>query len=235
MTPEIRIHDDRACALGEGPFWHPERGQLFWFDIDAGRLMTRDADGPRHWDLGRPASAAGWIDRDTLFVATADSLRRFDIPGGTHEAICPLGADDPATRSNDGRADPQGGFWIGTMGRNAEPGAGAIHRYYRGELRRFWDEVTIPNAICFHPDGDRAFFADTAVGVVWRVHLDRAGWPSGRPEIFVDFSGVGLKPDGAVCDAEGHVWISQWGARAASPATTRRAGSATPSRCPRRT
>ena len=210
MTP-VRIHDDRVCTLGEGPLWHPERNQLFWFDILENRLLSRDDGTPLDWTWDETVSAAGWIDRDTLMVAGESALWQFDIASGDRKKIVPLEADRPDTRSNDGRADPLGGFWIGTMGRNAEPGAGAIYRYFRGEVRKIYQDVTIPNSICFSPDGDTAYFADTAKGAVWKQHIDRAGWPSGKPEIFVDFSGVGIVPDGAVCDAQGNVWIAQWG------------------------
>ena len=207
-----RVYDDRVCALGDGALWHPERRQLFWFDITAQRLLSRDAGGPRAWGWDEMVSAAGWVDRDTLLVAGETALWRFDIPSGERSRIVPLEADRPGNRSNDGRADPLGGFWIGTMGREAETGAGAIYRYFRGEVRKLYEGVSIPNAICFAPSGDAAYFADTAKGAIWRQAIDRAGWPSGRPEMFADFSGVGLAPDGAVCDAEGNVWVAQWGA-----------------------
>lgn len=212
MTADIRIHDDRVCTLGEGPLWHPERQQLFWFDITAGKMLSREGDRPLEWQFDEPVSCAGWIDRDTLMVASASALLRFDIETGTHEPMVPLEADIPGNRSNDGRADPLGGFWIGTMGREAEEGAGAIYRYFRGEVRRIVPEVTIPNAICFSPGGETAYYADTHEGVVWKQAIDRAGWPSGKREVFADFSGVGLAPDGAVCDANGDIWIAQWGA-----------------------
>ncbi|MEO0916523.1 MAG: SMP-30/gluconolactonase/LRE family protein, partial [Pseudomonadota bacterium] len=35
------IFDDTQCQLGEGPLWHPECQQLFWFDILAHRLHTK--------------------------------------------------------------------------------------------------------------------------------------------------------------------------------------------------
>ncbi len=205
------VHDDRVCALGEGPLWHPERGQLFWFDITGKRLLSREGDTPLSWEWDEEVSAAGWIDRDTLMVAGASALWRFDIGSGAREPLAALEADVPGNRSNDGRADPVGGFWIGTMGRGAEAGAGAIYRYFRGEVRRIFQDLTIPNAICFAPGGDIAYFADSADGIVRRQRIDRAGWPSGRPEVFVDFSGMGLTPDGAVCDAKGNLWIAQFG------------------------
>ena len=109
------IFDDTRCELGEGPLWHPLRQQLFWFDILGKRLHTKG----QHWDFDDHVSAAGWIDHDTLIVASSRALMTFDIITGDTEHLCDLEADNPVTRSNDGRADPQGGFWIGTMGMDA--------------------------------------------------------------------------------------------------------------------
>lgn len=212
MTPQVSVLDDRRCDLGEGPLWHPARKQLFWFDINRGQLLSRGADGPLSWSFGRPVSAAGWLDDDHLLVASDSALLRFSIATGASEPVAALEADDPRTRSNDGRADPWGGFWIGTMGRRAEPGLGAIWRYHRGELRRLFAGITISNAISFAPDGAHACFADTRRRTIWRVALAPAdGWPVGEPEAFVDLNPSGLNPDGAVIDAQGTLWVALWG------------------------
>ena len=137
------LFDARTCALGEGPLWHPERGQLFWFDILGKTLLSRQGDKTLSWRFDECVSAAGWIDRDTLLVASETALWRFDLNGAERSLVVPLEADQPLTRSNDGRADPWGGFWIGTMGFNAERGAGAIYRYYKGALRQLFAEITI--------------------------------------------------------------------------------------------
>jgi sugar lactone lactonase YvrE len=98
------------------------------------------------------------------------------------------------------------------MGKRAEPGAGAIYRYYRGEVRQLFAPIRIPNSISFTPDRRFAHFSDTATGIVWRVALDEAqGWPTGDPETYLDFTGEGREPDGAVCDAQGNLWVAQWG------------------------
>ena len=210
MTAEI--FSDTPCTLGEGPMWHPERGQLFWLDILGKRLLTRDASGERRWDFDDCVSAAGWVDRDRLLIASQRALFLFDVETGARENVVDLEADDPVTRSNDGRADPQGGFWIGTMGFDAEPGAGAIYRFHRGDLRRVVEPVTISNAICFAPDGRSAYHADTREGRILRQPLDPDGWPEGDPTLFLDLGGEPFGADGAVVDAEGCLWNAQWGA-----------------------
>jgi len=203
-----RVHDQTVCLLGEGPLWHPERGELLWFDI-LGRMLHMEG---RHHRLTELSSAAGWIDRDTILLAQKGALLRFELTTGQGERVAGLDEGNPAVRSNDGRADPWGGFWIGTMGLKAEPEAGAIWRYYRGEVRRLVPKVTIPNAICFDPGGTHAVYADTEAQLVWRQPLsDRDGFPLGEREQFLDFRGTDLNPDGAVFDAEGNLWIAMWG------------------------
>ena len=205
------IFDGTLCALGEGPLWHPKSKALYWFDI-LGKMLYRKRGGATvSWTFDRYVSAAGWIDETTLLVATATGLVRFDTATGHEESIAPLEADNAGTRSNDGRADPMGGFWIGTMGTGAESGAGAIYRFCRGEVRKLFEQVTIPNSIAFHPDGRTATWADSADGRVWKQPLDRDGWPEGEPEVFLDFRGSGLIPDGAVFDEQGGFWLAQWG------------------------
>ncbi len=217
----VAVFDDRACILGEGPLWHPGREQLFWVDIMGKRLLTRDADGPRAWGFDRHISAAGWIDDTALLIASETDLMWFSLADGSTETLVALEADNPVTRSNDGRADPQGGFWIGTMGKRAEPGAGTLYRFWRGELRPLRDGLTIPNATSFAPDGRTAYFADTAAHLVWRIPLDADGWPEAAWEVFLDHRENGINPDGAVVDAEGHLVVAEWGgARVARYAPT---------------
>lgn len=202
------IHDHTPCALGEGPIWHPERQQFFWFDILNKRLHTVD----KYWEFDEYVSAAGWVDRDTFLIASATQLFTFNLETEEETYVCGLESDNSVTRSNDGRADPQGGFWIGTMGFNAEEKAGAIYRYYRGELRRLFDNITISNAICFAPCGTIAYYTDTIVGKLMATDLDADGWPTGKPRLIVDLSREDFGIDGAVVDADGNIWNAQWGA-----------------------
>ena len=97
------------------------------------------------------------------------------------------------------------------MGKQAEPGAGAIYRYYRGELRCLYPNISIPNSICFPAHGRFAHFSDSAARKVMRVALDADGWPKGQTEVFLDLTADAPEPDGAVIDAAGTLWLAEWG------------------------
>ena len=148
MTAEV--FDATPCNLGEGPLWHPETKCLYWFDIVGMRLYRRRAEDFTYWQFDEHVSAAGWIDENRLLIASETALQVFNTESGESEFLCALESENAATRSNDGRADPYGGFWIGTMGKSAEPGAGAVF----GADGTFW--IALWGAGCvtgYAPDG----------------------------------------------------------------------------------
>ena len=80
-------------------------------------------------------SAAGWVNKNVLLIASETNLFLYDLNTRVEKHLIDLEKDNLKTRSNDGRSDPWGGFWIGTMGKNCEPDAGAIYRYFEGKLK----------------------------------------------------------------------------------------------------
>ncbi|WP_407146993.1 SMP-30/gluconolactonase/LRE family protein [Bradyrhizobium sp. ORS 86] len=201
------------CHLGEGATYDATTDTAWWFDILEGRLFEARLSSGRiniH-QLGRMASALARIDAARQLIAAADGLYIRNVADGATTLYRPLEADNPLTRSNDGRVHPSGTFWIGTMGRKAEPRAGTIYALHRGEILRLFPDITIPNAICFSIDGTIGYFADTAENVLYRVPLDpQTGLPRGAPEVLLRHRGIGGL-DGAVVDADGLIWNACWG------------------------
>lgn len=203
--------------LGEGAIAHPDRGTLLWFDILGRRLFERTFDGSelRQHEFEVMPSAAALVDERRVLIATETDLRLFDLNTGTVETRVPFLQNEPHLRSNDGRVHPSGAFWISSMGKKAEPEAGSIWWFRQGELKLLFDRITIPNAICFGSGGRIAYFADSDKRTIWRVDLDPdTGLPAGDPIIFRQFGPDEGAPDGAVVDADGHIWTAAWGASA---------------------
>lgn len=206
------IFDPRICQLGESPLWHPMRHELFWVDVKTKRLLSRSAEATYVWTFTQTPSALGWIDEFRLLIANNTGLIIFDLRTEEIIQLCAIEADQPQTRSNDGRADPWGGFWVGTMNDNeALPPAGVIYRWYKGELRQVATDFIVPNGICFDHTRSIAYFADSPRHKMWRQALDPVtGWPVGDAEIFMDHTTSGLIMDGAIVDAEGCLWVALW-------------------------
>lgn len=211
----VSVLSDHRCHLGEGPSYDPATDTAWWFDILERRLFeARIASGEvRVHNLPAMASALAYVDDGHQLVATADGLYLREIAGGAMRLHTRLEDDNGRTRSNDGRVHPAGALWIGTMGREAEEGAGSIYWFRDGELRRLYGNITIPNAICFSPDGTVGYFVDTHAGLLQRVDLDPAtGLPVGEPSTLYDHRGEKGGLDGAVVDREGRIWNARWGA-----------------------
>lgn len=214
MTDTATLFIDSKCALAEGPFWHPLRDELVWFDIHNRLMLRADGDGKivgRH-EFDRKVSAAAVIDRDRLLVAGAHALIRFDIASGESEIMARFEENLPDNRSNDSRVNPAGGFWIGTMPDNEGGPSGAVYQYREGKLGKLFGEVKVTNSICFSPDGRVAYFADTPTRKIMACEIDaETGLPAGAWTVFADVSGQRGSPDGAVVDAEGYLWSARWG------------------------
>lgn len=213
-TAAVTVWSPEPLTLGEGPLAHDGRGSLVWFDILGRTLHEKRFDGgpTRTHRLPVMASAAALVDGRRVLLATEADLRLFDLEDGTSGVVAALEADDPGTRSNDARVHPCGAFWIGTMGRGAEPERGSVWWFLGGEMRLLFARVTIPNSICFAPDGSTAYFADTARATIWRVETDPAtGLPLGDPAVFCAFGPGEGAPDGSVVDGDGTLWNARWG------------------------
>ncbi|QDL94053.1 SMP-30/gluconolactonase/LRE family protein (plasmid) [Paroceanicella profunda] len=211
-APEIRALGAPAATLGEGPSCDPLTGVVTWFDILGKTLYEHDPEAgtTRTHALPMRCSALAAVDAERQLVVSEAGLFLRDRASGALSLHRPLEADRPDTRSNDSRTHPSGAFWIGTMGIDAAPGAGAIYWYRAGEIRRLFDAITVPNAICFSPDGRTGYFTDTPTGIINRVALDPAtGLPVGAPDPFDTGHGRG-EPDGAVVDADGCLWVARW-------------------------
>lgn len=211
-----RILCGTACELGEGPTYDPATDKAFWFDITGRTLhelhlatMTKATHA-----LPFLGSVLAVVDPERQLIVSDQGLFLRRTADGTLSPFATL-EDKAQNRSNDGRVHPSGALWASTMGRKAEKRAGAIYHIAGGTVTKLFSDITIPNGICFSPDGSVGYFTDTDVNHLMRVALDpKTGLPIGTPEMLSDETGTPGGVDGAVCDADGLIWNARWGANA---------------------
>ncbi|MGA1800822.1 SMP-30/gluconolactonase/LRE family protein [Rhizobium sp. HT1-10] len=205
---------DTASVLGEGPTYDPDTDTVWWFNILGKELheLQLGTGTKKVHELPMMASVLARIDAHRQLLATEQGLFIRDIATGALTFYLPLEADKPENRSNDGRTHQSGALWIGTMGKRAEMQAGAIYHVAAGKVTKIFDGISIPNSICFSPDGSFGYYTDTRISRLMRVLVDPAtGLPIGEPTVLVDSSEDIGGIDGSVCDADGYIWNSRWG------------------------
>jgi len=214
MTETARLLIDSKCALGEGPFWHPGRQELFYFDINNNALFAAKVDGTPagQWSFDESAAAAALIDDNSLAIVTETGLKRLDLATGALEPIIAIEADKSQNRANDSRVHPSGAFWIGTMRKDEDVPDGSLYHYRAGVLTRLREGAVVPNSTCFSPDGRIAYWSDTPTKHILKCETDsETGMPIGAWTLFADISDHRGYPDGSVVDSAGYLWNARWG------------------------
>ncbi len=206
--------------LGESPFWHPAEQVLYWCDI-AGRALHRwEPRSGRHrrWDFDTELASCAPLMEGGLLLALRDGLRCFHPDSGETMALGnDLPYDPTRERFNDGKADVQGRFWVGTIYEPRDAPNAALYRWSRGRLDRMADRVTVSNGLAWSPDARTMYWADTKAHTVFAFDFERSNSAISRQRVFTQFApkveGRGLadyggRPDGAAVDAEGGYWVA---------------------------
>jgi sugar lactone lactonase YvrE len=117
MDLGFRLIADLKCKVGESPVYDERTNRLFFVDIPARRLfMMALGDGVlKSFDFDKEVGSLGLAASGRLVVALRDEIILFDPDSEARQALCPVEADRPETRLNDGKVGPDGAFWVGSM------------------------------------------------------------------------------------------------------------------------
>ena len=203
------------AVVGESIRWLPGESCLMYVDIFGKelRLYNPDTAAETRMSLDQMAGSCFETSRHgTLMLAQQDRLALFDLSSGEETPWCPLEESNPDTRGNDGRCDPQGRLWIGTMDMVCEPRRpiGSLYRVGGdGQMDLETGGLRIPNALAFSPKGDRMYFTDSPERVVWQFDRDPDTGALSGQQLFFEFGAhePGI-PDGACVDTDGCYWIA---------------------------
>ena len=263
MTWHIAVA--QPSALGESPFWHPDEQQLYWVDIPARQLCRARPPQAQdeaqieveveRWDMPSepgciaPARSAGI--NSGLVIALRDGIYRARQWGRALELLAPAQHDTATTRFNDGKADPLGRFWAGTI---YEPRSAPLAQLFSLDCRdgrpptlqvKAGNAITA-NGVAWSPDARTLYWTDTPSHAVRAWDWDAEGNVLSRERVFHQWpykpagwqpgmAGYGGRPDGTAVDVQGHYYVSMFeGARLLklSPAGELLAEWAVPAQCP---
>jgi sugar lactone lactonase YvrE len=205
--------DVPVCTLGEGPVWSDRDGCLYYLDIVAHRLQAYTPTTKQHraWTFDTFVGSLAECRSGGLILSLGDRIVHFDPnkSASALEELIVLERDRPLNRLNDGKADPWGRFWVGSMRVAEDAKEGRLWCVSAdGKAEAVRDGIGVSNSTAFDRARSRMYFADSMTGVIEQSELDGAqeltGWkPFAK-------AGVGA-PDGSCTDAAGYLWNAEWG------------------------
>ncbi len=218
---QLRVAVATPARLGESPVWHPGEQVLYYCDISGRSLQRFDpaTQALAQWRFeAEPASLAPLLGGG-LLLAMRDGLWRFDGVSGQRERLAESPYDAANERFNDGKCDPQGRFWVGTVYEPREPALAALYCFSSGKLALRKGGITVSNGLAWSPNGRTMYWSDTKAHTIFAFDFDPATAALANQRVFASFpmkeagqalDTYGGRPDGAAVDAEGCYWVAMF-------------------------
>lgn len=213
-TSMVELVLDAQAQVGEGAIWHGPRQVLYWVDISAGYLHCHDpaANTHRKFNLGRMVGTVVPRRSGGVILALDNGFASFDLDTETLIPIADPESHLPGNRFNDGKCDPAGRLWAGTMGVNPTTPSGHLYCLHADHsVHHHLDNLTISNGLAWSLDSQTMYFIDSLTQQVVAFDFDLAMGALSRPRVVIEIPKEDGLPDGMTIDSEGKLWIALWG------------------------
>lgn len=202
------------CFLGEGPIWIKKHQSFFWVDIENGTLFKMAFPSQEVKTFKFPGRLAVALEGkgNELILGLDRSLIRFDLQTGKQEKLLEIEQDFQLHRFNDGKVDPKGRIWIGTLSTLFTEGAGSLYRISEDlTVDKKLEDLTISNGMAWTEDQSTFYFIDSPTQKVQEFGFDAVSGDISFKRIAIDVPKEIGTPDGMCIDQEGMLWIAQYG------------------------
>ncbi len=204
------------ATLGEGPIWDPRYSAYWWVDIVEKKLFQFDPASQRNlsWQLDQMPGAVVARKSGGLMLALQHGFAGFDPESGQIEMFGDPESDQPDNRFNDGKCDPAGRFWAGTMriDEHMKIFTGSLYSLEsdRRVIKRLGGDIGVSNGIAWSKDATRMYFVDSPRRVIYQFDYDQTSGEIGnRTVVFTVPDEMGF-PDGMTIDTNDKLWVAFW-------------------------
>ena len=206
----IRAISEVISDLGEGPIWSADTNSVTWTDITQNTFHTADIDTGKTMSFGVPSmvGAIAHSKEGGYIAATQKGFARIGVDG-KYSPLHSFLPDD--MRMNDGKVDPSGRFWAGSMALSFEKGRGSLYVLEKdNSYRSILDDITLSNGMGWSPDAQYFYYIDSVPGVLKRFDYDLYTGHISNPKDLITFDSSSGIPDGMSMSSDGKIVIALW-------------------------
>lgn len=211
---EAKLLLDAKAQLGEGALWDEREQVLYWIDI-MGKKLHRYNPATQNDEVFNVGQHVGTVVLDEsggILLAVQSGFARFDLETEKLDIIVNPESHIEGNRFNDGKVDPGGRFWAGTMSYNATPHAGSLYCLdIDGTVHIKETDVTISNGIVWTADHQTMYYVDSTPRVITAFDYEKATGNISNGKIVIKVPQHMGSPDGIAIDSKGQLWVAHWG------------------------
>jgi sugar lactone lactonase YvrE len=208
----IKTVSPHVSTWGEGPLWWQDA--LLFVDIEGCCLNRLNPENGQvtSWNVRERIGTVVPTSDKKFAYAGDNGFVRFDPYTNTKTPMGnPEGAMGDSNRFNDGKCDPSGRFWAGSISLKKEEGTANLYMLDRQRRLHFkLGGLTNSNGICWSPDASTLYHIDTPTKVIRAFEFDLQSGALGVEQTIIDtrILGYDSSPDGMCIDADGNLWVA---------------------------
>ncbi|MCM2675351.1 SMP-30/gluconolactonase/LRE family protein [Alkalicoccobacillus plakortidis] len=199
------------AQLGEGPFWDEKKQVLHWVDIDGCKLNTYSPKENENKQLsfGQQVTAVVKRKKGGFVLAMRDGMYLFDAD--RLEKVASPEKEVSHHRFNDGKCDPAGRFWAGTMVTEGQEKDAALYRLNTDySCQKVIGDVQISNGLAWDLSHELMYYIDTLTQQVVSYHYNLDSGEITNRDVVYTFEETDGFPDGMTIDQEGMLWVAMY-------------------------
>jgi sugar lactone lactonase YvrE len=199
--------------LGEGPVWDAKRKTICWIDILKGEIheYSPSEGWQKTISVNQMIGAVAICQNGHFIAALKKGFGFVDRNSGDVSMIASPEADLPGNRFNDGKCDPAGRFWAGTMSHTDEPEQGSLYVIDSAlSVQKKIEKTSISNGMAWSSDHKTFFYIDTPTFTVAAFDFNKTTGQISNKRIVIRVLQNDGSPDGMTIDSEGMLWIAHW-------------------------
>ncbi|SFZ92989.1 Sugar lactone lactonase YvrE [Flaviramulus basaltis] len=204
---------DIKAQLGEGAIWNHESQELYFIDIEGMKVHIYNPKTKTNRSINTPSRIGTIvpIDSEKSLVALQDGIYTLNINTGEFTLLSDVESEITSNRFNDGKCDPSGRFWVGSMELNTKPYAANLYMINaKGDTTLKLDSISISNGIVWSNDKKTMYYIDTPTQEIKAYDYEDSTGNITNQRIAVKIADSLGNPDGMTIDEEGMLWVGMW-------------------------
>ena len=208
-TTEPKVVWKSKCILGEGTLWVKEHNSIYFVDIKKKRIHILNIKNKKRKtiNLNKQIGFLAHIKKNLFILGLERELRIIDLK--TKKVIKSIFIEKniPKNRINDGKTDPKGRLWFGTMD-NPERSIrkGSLYCLDKNlNLNKVDTNYYITNGPAFL-DENNFYHTDSRRKIIYKMKINK-DFKILKKKIFIRLNPKDGSPDGMTIDNKKNLWV----------------------------